>query len=97
MSTPELLALAMRAPIPTLAERARRARHILARMGVVVVLFGCSAAPKTTDSALDRARQLCEAAADLESLLPAEVRAATTHLCDEVQRVMLAPKGDAGA
>lgn len=42
MSTPELFELALRAPIPTLAERARRARHILARMGVVVALFSCS-------------------------------------------------------
>lgn len=87
----------MNCRIASKTTRAARARAILAKLGVVAILAGCSAAPKTTDSALDRARQLCETAADLESLLPAEVRAATTHLCDEVQRVMLAPKGDAGA
>jgi hypothetical protein len=53
-------AAAMAAPGPPMYVRAQRARNLLARLGVLVTLCGCSGATKPDPAKLwERARDFC--------------------------------------
>jgi hypothetical protein len=69
MTLEQAHAEAMAAPGPSIRMRAKRARRILARMGIVAALAGCSGARPTPQEALRAAHEFCDTLPQVEAFI----------------------------